>query len=62
MEVAVVPGRTRTLVERFEQREKLNSSADPASDSTPPVVSETDGTPAIMVSLSVSFLSISVFA
>ncbi|XWS15690.1 hypothetical protein CRYUN_Cryun34aG0023400 [Craigia yunnanensis] len=45
-------GRTRTLVERFERREKLNSSADPASDSTPPVVPETDRTPAIMASLS----------
>ncbi|XP_022720507.1 katanin p80 WD40 repeat-containing subunit B1 homolog isoform X2 [Durio zibethinus] len=46
--VAVVPGRTRTLVERFEQREKLNSSGGPASICIPPVVPETDGTPAIM--------------
>lgn len=30
--VAVVPGRTRSLVERFERQEKLNSSRDLASD------------------------------
>ncbi|XWS19542.1 hypothetical protein CRYUN_Cryun31cG0024600 [Craigia yunnanensis] len=46
--VAAVPGRTRTLVERFERREKLNSSGDTASKSTPSVVPETDRTPAIM--------------
>ncbi|XVF87552.1 hypothetical protein PTKIN_Ptkin18bG0129600 [Pterospermum kingtungense] len=46
--VAVVPGRTRTLVERFEQREKLNSSDDPASNSPPPAIPETDRTPTIM--------------
>ncbi|XVF25869.1 hypothetical protein REPUB_Repub13aG0251000 [Reevesia pubescens] len=46
--VAVVPGRTRTLVERFEQRERLYSIGDPETNSTPPVVPETDKTPAIM--------------
>ncbi|XVE51275.1 hypothetical protein DITRI_Ditri02bG0026800 [Diplodiscus trichospermus] len=46
--VAVVPGRTRTLVERFERREKLNSTGDPAVNCTPPVVPETDRTPAII--------------
>lgn len=42
--VAVVPGRTRTLVEKFEKREKLNSTEDqtintpenPMLDKTPP--------------------------
>ncbi|XP_022724348.1 katanin p80 WD40 repeat-containing subunit B1 homolog isoform X4 [Durio zibethinus] len=46
--VAVVPGRTRTLVERFERRERLNSSGDPATNITPPAVPETDKTPALM--------------
>ncbi|KAI6705045.1 hypothetical protein NL676_008007 [Syzygium grande] len=47
--VAVVPGRTRTLVEKFEKREKLNSTEDqpinappekPALDKTPPSLVE----------------------
>ncbi|KAF8029874.1 hypothetical protein BT93_E2328 [Corymbia citriodora subsp. variegata] len=46
--VAVVPGRTRTLVEKFEKREKLNSTEDqsidtpekPMSDKTPPSLAE----------------------
>lgn len=47
--VAVVPGRTRTLVEKFEKREKLNSTEDqsvntppgkPALDNTPPSLAE----------------------
>ncbi|XVF40561.1 hypothetical protein PTKIN_Ptkin01aG0123500 [Pterospermum kingtungense] len=46
--VAVVPGRTRTLVERFEQRERLNSSCDVATNSPPPPAPETDKTPAII--------------
>ncbi|EOY28358.1 Transducin/WD40 repeat-like superfamily protein isoform 4 [Theobroma cacao] len=46
--LAVVPGRTRTLVEKFERRERLNSSGDPTTNSTLPVVPETDSTPAIM--------------
>lgn len=33
--VAVVPGRTRTLVERFERREKFNANEDKAADVTP---------------------------
>ncbi|KAJ4703409.1 Katanin p80 WD40 repeat-containing subunit B1-like [Melia azedarach] len=33
--VAVVPGRTRTLVERFERREKFNSNEDQAANITP---------------------------
>ncbi|KAK8524435.1 hypothetical protein V6N13_015458 [Hibiscus sabdariffa] len=45
--VAVVSGRTRTLVEKFERRERLNSSDDPVTNSTPPAVPETDRTPAI---------------
>ncbi|XP_022715939.1 katanin p80 WD40 repeat-containing subunit B1 homolog isoform X2 [Durio zibethinus] len=46
--VAVVPGRTRTLVERFEQRERLNSSGDPATNTAPHAVPETDKTPTIV--------------
>ncbi|OMO65069.1 hypothetical protein COLO4_31545 [Corchorus olitorius] len=46
--VAVVPGRTRTLVERFERRERLNSSSDPETNSTGGVVPETDKTPSIV--------------
>ncbi|XVF27694.1 hypothetical protein REPUB_Repub14bG0131000 [Reevesia pubescens] len=46
--VAVVPGRTRTLVERFERKEILNGGGDPGNNSTPPVVPETDKIPAIM--------------
>ncbi|XP_039061745.1 katanin p80 WD40 repeat-containing subunit B1 homolog KTN80.1-like isoform X2 [Hibiscus syriacus] len=45
--VAVVSGRTRTLVEKFERRERLNSSDDPVTNSTPPMVPETDGIPAM---------------
>ncbi|XP_021294026.1 katanin p80 WD40 repeat-containing subunit B1 homolog isoform X2 [Herrania umbratica] len=46
--VAVVPGRTRTLVEKFERRERLNGIGDPTTNSPSPVVPETDSTPAIM--------------
>ncbi|KAL4290517.1 hypothetical protein GQ457_14G010150 [Hibiscus cannabinus] len=45
--VAVVSGRTRTLVEKFERRERLNSSDDLVTTSTTPAVPETDGIPAI---------------
>lgn len=46
--MAVVSGRTRTLVEKFERREKLNSSDDPVNNNTPSPVLETDRTPTIV--------------
>ncbi|MBA0779038.1 hypothetical protein Gotri_003321 [Gossypium trilobum] len=46
--VAVVSGRTRTLVEKFERRERLNSGDDLVTNNTPPLVLETDRTPTIM--------------
>ncbi|XP_030543606.1 katanin p80 WD40 repeat-containing subunit B1 homolog KTN80.4 isoform X2 [Rhodamnia argentea] len=42
--VAVVPGRTRTLVEKFEKRDKMNSIED-QSINTPPGMSALDKTP-----------------
>ncbi|XVE87972.1 hypothetical protein DITRI_Ditri19aG0030900 [Diplodiscus trichospermus] len=45
--VAVVLGRTRSLVERFERREQLDSSGDPATNTSPTSVPETDKTPTI---------------
>lgn len=54
--MAVVRGRTRSLVERFERRDLLNCSGDLATDSIAPSVSEADKTPAIIVSLSDLFL------
>ncbi|XWS18331.1 hypothetical protein CRYUN_Cryun32bG0034800 [Craigia yunnanensis] len=58
--VAVVPGRTRTLVERFERREILKSIGDSATNSTPPAVPETDKTPVLMISLSKGETQISI--
>ncbi|TYH14768.1 hypothetical protein ES288_A06G246800v1 [Gossypium darwinii] len=46
--VAVVRGRTRSLVERFERRDLLNCSGDLATDSIAPAVPEADKTPAII--------------
>ncbi|XP_012449464.1 katanin p80 WD40 repeat-containing subunit B1 homolog KTN80.1 isoform X1 [Gossypium raimondii] len=46
--VAVVRGRTRSLVERFERRDLLNCSGDLATDSIAPAVLEADKTPAII--------------
>ncbi|GMI72289.1 DWD hypersensitive to ABA 3, Katanin p80 subunit 2 [Hibiscus trionum] len=45
--VAVVRGRTRSLVERFERRDLLNSSGDQVADGIPTAVPEADKTPAI---------------
>ncbi|CAL5345983.1 unnamed protein product [Camellia sinensis] len=39
--VAVVQGRTRSLVERFERRERLNSDEVQAHDTTAPIITET---------------------
>lgn len=38
--VAVVPGRTRTLVERFERRERFSSNDDQATGIIGPVIPE----------------------
>ncbi|TYI78955.1 hypothetical protein E1A91_D06G250300v1 [Gossypium mustelinum] len=46
--VAVVRGRTRSLVERFERRDLLNCTGDLATDSIAPAVPEADKTPAII--------------
>ncbi|GAV59255.1 WD40 domain-containing protein/Katanin_con80 domain-containing protein [Cephalotus follicularis] len=43
--VAVVPGRTRSLVERFERRERVDSSEDQATCITDCVITESDRTP-----------------
>ncbi|XP_062096424.1 katanin p80 WD40 repeat-containing subunit B1 homolog KTN80.1-like isoform X2 [Humulus lupulus] len=45
--VAVVPGRTRTLVERFEKREKINTNEDQAGGATICAVPEIDKTPPV---------------
>ncbi|XP_057513549.1 katanin p80 WD40 repeat-containing subunit B1 homolog KTN80.1-like isoform X2 [Actinidia eriantha] len=45
--VAVVQGRTRSLVERFERRERVNSDEVQAPDTTPQTISETAKTPLI---------------
>ncbi|XP_039019727.1 katanin p80 WD40 repeat-containing subunit B1 homolog KTN80.1-like isoform X2 [Hibiscus syriacus] len=46
--VAVVRGRTRSLVERFERRDLLNSSDNPVTDGIPPAAPEADKIPSIM--------------
>ncbi|PSS10272.1 Katanin p80 WD40 repeat-containing subunit like [Actinidia chinensis var. chinensis] len=45
--VEVVQGRTRSLVERFERRERVNSDEVQAPDTTPQTISETAKTPLI---------------
>lgn len=42
--VAVVPGRTRTLVERFERRERFDRNEDQATSITSPVIPEDQAT------------------
>uniref|UniRef100_A0A5B6ZYF7 Katanin p80 WD40 repeat-containing subunit B1 homolog n=1 Tax=Davidia involucrata TaxID=16924 RepID=A0A5B6ZYF7_DAVIN len=46
--VAVVQGRTRTLVERFEKRERLNSDEVQTPDTSPHMISETTKTSPIL--------------
>lgn len=48
MAVAVVQGRTRSLVERFEKRERFNSIEDQAS-TVSRVIPEADRTPTLLV-------------
>ncbi|POO03653.1 Guanine nucleotide-binding protein, beta subunit, partial [Trema orientale] len=48
--VAVVQGRTRTLVERFERREKINSSEDQASGISNRAIPEADKIPSSGIS------------
>ncbi|PON70996.1 Guanine nucleotide-binding protein, beta subunit [Parasponia andersonii] len=48
--VAVVQGRTRTLVERFERREKINSSEDQASGISNCAIPEADKIPSSGIS------------
>ena len=47
----VVQGRTRSLVERFERRERVNSDEVQAPDTTPQTISETAKTPLIQVKI-----------
>ena len=47
--VAVLRGRTRTLVERFERKEKLNSNEVLASDTTPCIIPETAKVASVLV-------------
>lgn len=44
MAVAVVSGRTRTLVERFERRERFNSNDDQATGIFSPMIPEDQAT------------------
>ncbi|XP_048335425.1 katanin p80 WD40 repeat-containing subunit B1 homolog KTN80.2 isoform X2 [Ziziphus jujuba] len=46
--VAVVPGRTRTLVERFERRERSNSNEEQANDMSTRIIPEMDQSPPML--------------
>lgn len=49
--VAVVPGRTRTLVERFERKERSYSNEDQATEISTHVLPATDKAPPTLVNI-----------